>query len=242
MFRLSDNFIVGGYGPASGFPGRRSHGNTFLVVSFSSRFFWYWNPVHFSLLSPSDAFFLSLYLHPWMEITRVLFSLVLLLCARYKEWGASTCCLNLLKVPLEGRKRTVTRVCETALVSHRSSAPLSLKCALLHFSCWHSLPLGPSQSELSNVIFFCACSTCRKALFLFCPCDDINLPAPLGRCSLGAHCEQSPDCLGVNAISPLPAFSPAETLLSFSFLTFKMGVRTLWWGEGIEALLWRWRN
>lgn len=99
MFRLSDNFIVGGYGPASGFPGswcRRSHGKTFLVVSSSNRFFWYWNPVHFSLLSLSDAFFLSLYLHPRMEMTRVLFSLVLLLCAWYKEWGASTCCLSLL--------------------------------------------------------------------------------------------------------------------------------------------------
>lgn len=99
-FRLSDNFIVGGYGPASGFPEsccRRSHGNTFLVVSSSNRFFWYWNPVQFSLLSPSNAFFLSRCLHPRMEMTRVLFSLMLLLCAWYKEWGASTCCLSLLK-------------------------------------------------------------------------------------------------------------------------------------------------
>lgn len=246
MFRLSDNFIVGGYGPASGFPGswcRRSHGNTFLVVSSSNRFFWYWNPVHFSLLSPSDAFFLSLYLHPRMEMTRVLFSLVLLLCAWYKEWGASTCCLSLLST---FRRQGEAADCHQSLsdclgVTQVLCSPQSEMCPspLFPLAFTSSRPLLVWIKELH---LFCACSTCRKALFLFRPCDDINLPASIGRCSLGAHCEQRPDCLGVNAISPLPAFLPAETLLSFSFLTFKMGVRTPWWGEGIEALLWRWRN
>lgn len=49
---------------------RRSHGNTFLVVSSSNRFFWYWNPVQAFLLSPSNAFFLSLAYTPgwkWPE-------------------------------------------------------------------------------------------------------------------------------------------------------------------------------
>lgn len=104
-------------------------------------------------LPTSDPFFLSFYLPPGWKLANLLFFLVLCCMHRLtndEQTLVAWICLNTFSQQIESPDLS----CKTASVSHRSCAPLSLKCPLLPFSLSrvHFLPLGSSQSELRSFL------------------------------------------------------------------------------------------